>query len=153
MITDKIEELAKRICAEKNVQFYDLEMKRTHIGNVLRVYITNPDGVKVHDCTAVSRALNEELDIIDLIAAKYYLEVSSPGLERSLNRLDHYRLALKETVKVTHRNSEGKTITTIGVLETVSPEEITVALESGDEKEEIKIAMNSIKKARTVYTF
>jgi ribosome maturation factor RimP len=150
---EKIEELAKRICLDEGVQLYDVELKNTHNGRVMRVYITRPEGVRVQDCTNVSRALNEELDVIDLIASQYYLEVSSPGLERTLSKAAHYQQAVGENVKVTHRNENKEVIATSGVLESVNPESIRVIEEVGKEKIPVVIAISSIKRARTVFSF
>ena len=60
-------------------------------GGLLRVYIDHPDGITVDDCAEVSRQLSALLDVEDPIAGQYRLEVSSPGLDRPLFSLDHFR--------------------------------------------------------------
>lgn len=58
---------------------------------VLRVYIDHADGIGLDDCEAVSHQLSGALDVADPIAGHYDLEVSSPGLDRPLLELAHFR--------------------------------------------------------------
>jgi ribosome maturation factor RimP len=60
-------------------------------GAVLRVYIDHDDGIGLDDCEAVSHQLSGALDVADPIAGNYDLEVSSPGLDRPLFELEHFR--------------------------------------------------------------
>lgn len=60
-------------------------------GAVLRVYIDHVDGIGLDDCEAVSHQLSGALDVADPIAGHYDLEVSSPGLDRPLFALEHFR--------------------------------------------------------------
>jgi ribosome maturation factor RimP len=60
-------------------------------GAVLRVYIDHADGIGLDDCEAVSHQLSGALDVADPIAGHYDLEVSSPGLDRPLFELAHFR--------------------------------------------------------------
>lgn len=52
----------------------------------LRVFIDKPEGIEIDDCQFVSEKLAEILDARDLIKEKYYLEVSSPGIDRPLKK-------------------------------------------------------------------
>jgi len=58
--------------------------------NVLRVYIDSPKGITVDDCARVSRQVSALLDVEDPIAEAYVLEVSSPGLDRTLSKPEHF---------------------------------------------------------------
>lgn len=69
-------------------------------GTVLRVYIDSPDGITVDDCADVSYQLSGLLDVEDPLRGKYTLEVSSPGLDRPLATLDHFRQFLGSKVKI-----------------------------------------------------
>ncbi len=60
-------------------------------GAILRVYIDQPDGIGLDDCETVSHQLSGVLDVEDPIAGQYDLEVSSPGLDRPLFELEHFR--------------------------------------------------------------
>jgi ribosome maturation factor RimP len=67
---------------------------------VLRVYIDHPDGISLDDCEAVSHQLSGTLDVEDPIAGQYDLEVSSPGLDRPLFELEHFRRFVGARVQV-----------------------------------------------------
>jgi ribosome maturation factor RimP len=69
---------------------------------LLRLYIDAKDRpVNIEDCEAVSREVSALLDVHDPIDAHYTLEVSSPGIERPLFRIEHFARFLGEPVKVT----------------------------------------------------
>jgi len=154
MVLDRIKELAERVTQEAGVDLYDIEMKNTNKGKVLRVFITRKEGVTLSDCSRVSRQLSNDLDVIDLIANQYFLEVSSPGLERALKRESQYRQALGEQVKVTYRQDD-KNVIVKGLLNDVTAEGITLELKRArqEEVESLLIPFKSIKKARTVFEF
>jgi ribosome maturation factor RimP len=67
---------------------------------VLRVYIDHADGIGLEDCEAVSHQLSGVLDVEDPISGQYDLEVSSPGLDRPLFELEHYRRFSGERVRL-----------------------------------------------------
>jgi ribosome maturation factor RimP len=70
-------------------------------GVTLQIMAERPDGVMtVEDCEAASQALSPELDVEDLIAQAYRLEVSSPGIDRPLVRLSDFRRALSHEAKI-----------------------------------------------------
>ncbi|MGI6632563.1 MAG: ribosome maturation factor RimP [Bacillota bacterium] len=68
------------------VELLDVEMLSENKMTVLRATIYSPDGITLDDCAAVQRILSDRLDETDPIPGSYSLEVSSPGLERTLRR-------------------------------------------------------------------
>ncbi len=97
----KLEELAKPVIEGEGLILYDIEYKRERSGWVVRFYIFKQGGyVSIDDCVRVSRQLNNLLDVEDLIDHPYNLEVSSPGMERFLRKIEHFQMALGETVKL-----------------------------------------------------
>jgi len=68
---------------------------------LLRVYIDHPDGITISDCERVSYQVSGVLDVQNPIKGRYTLEVSSPGLDRPLFTLDHFRRFVGHKVKVT----------------------------------------------------
>lgn len=147
-MNEKIKEIALAVCRDQGFSLYDIELKNTDKGRVLRVLITDKDGITLDNCAAVSRKLNYELDIVDLIPTKYFLEVSSPGLERPLKNMSHYRQAAGETVKVVYSLNKGN-ISISGLLKEVTP--ASLIIEPDDNKETQEIPISSIKRARTVF--
>jgi ribosome maturation factor RimP len=72
------------ILFQEGLELADIEYRRESKGWVLRLYLDKEGGVTLDDCTRVSQEVGRNLDIEDLIQAPYTLEVSSPGLTRSL---------------------------------------------------------------------
>ncbi len=76
----------KPFLEEKNYELVDIEFVKEGPHRYLRVYIDKEGGVSLDDCQEVSTFLNQKLDEIDPIEENYYLEVSSPGVERILKK-------------------------------------------------------------------
>lgn len=89
----RTEELLTPIAEVNQVEIYDVEYVKEGSDYYLRAYIDKPEGVNILDCENVSRALSEALDKADFIPDAYILEVSSPGLGRTLKRISIYRRA------------------------------------------------------------
>lgn len=66
----------------------------------LRIFIDGPSGVNMDDCLAANRALVNLEELDELIPGSYRLEVSSPGIERPLRELEHFRKAIGEQISV-----------------------------------------------------
>ena len=79
-----ITELATPIVEGLNYELVDVEFIKEGTNWYLRVYIDKPAGISIDDCQVVSEKMSEILDEKDPIEQFYYLEVSSPGLERPL---------------------------------------------------------------------
>lgn len=94
-------DIAEPICKERGLILWDVEYKREGGDYVLRVFIDREDEpVSIEDCEYVSRAMDEPLDEQDFIKESYCLEVSSPGLERTLCRPAHFAAFLGALVDV-----------------------------------------------------
>jgi len=83
-IQQVITELAMPIVEGLNYELVDVEFIKESANWYLRVYIDKPGGISIDDCQAVSEKISEVLDEKDPIEQFYFLEVSSPGLERPL---------------------------------------------------------------------
>jgi ribosome maturation factor RimP len=81
----------------------DLEVKLGGRGGVVRIFIDHPDGIGLEDCEKVSLAVSALLDVEDPLPGQYNLEVSSPGLDRKLTKIEHFQRFTGETVKVQMR--------------------------------------------------
>ena len=82
----RAEELLLPIAEENGVEIYDVEYVKEGSDWYLRAYIDKPGGVDINDCERVSRTLSDRLDEEDFIEDAYILEVSSPGLGRTLKK-------------------------------------------------------------------
>ena len=118
----------------------------------LRVYIDGPQGVKIDDCAAVSRQLSAILDVENPLPGAYTLEVSSPGLDRPLVKLDDFRRFVGETVKIRLRQPVVGRKNFTGRLMGVAGEQLM--LEGGEAtggvKEQFLLEFADIDRARLV---
>ena len=96
----KTEELLMPIAEANRVEIYDIEYVKEGSDWYLRAYIDKEGGVTINDCESVSRALSDELDKADFIEDAYILEVSSPGLGRTLKKDKHLQKSLLQEVEL-----------------------------------------------------
>ena len=97
---NRTEELLTPIAEVSQVEIYDVEYVKEGSDYYLRAYIDKPEGVNILDCENVSRALSEALDKADFIPDAYILEVSSPGLGRTLKKDKHLQKSIGEEVEI-----------------------------------------------------
>lgn len=96
-----IEELAKPIVDELNLELVDIEFVKEGRNWFLRVYVDTPDGaIDIDQCAQVSERLSLLLDEKDPITQNYYLEVSSPGAERPLKKDTDFEKAVGKFIYV-----------------------------------------------------
>lgn len=142
----QIEDIAKRICSQMHLALYDIDEKMSGKGRIITVYLTKIGGVTLDECASFSRALGAELEEFDLIPERYYLEVSSPGIERPLKLKSHYVSAINEKVAVQY-TEEGQKKSVMGTLTVVDQDTITL----DDRGQEMVIAFKQITRAKTVF--
>lgn len=122
----KTEELLKPIVEANNVSIYDVEYVKEGSDYYLRAYIDKPEGVNITDCENVSRALSDALDREDFIPDAYILEVSSPGLGRTLKKDKHLQASIGEKVEIKLFKPVDKCKEFSGILEGFDTESITI---------------------------
>ena len=96
----KTTELIQPVVEANGVELFDVDYVKEGSDWYLRAYIDKPDGVNIGDCEAVSRALSDKLDEADFIEDAYILEVSSPGLGRTLKKDKHLQKSIGEEVEI-----------------------------------------------------
>lgn len=103
MTGDELAKLLEPTIERLGYELVDLEARLGGKGGLVRLYIDKPDGIDLDDCEKVSLAVSALLDVEDPIPGNYNLEVSSPGLDRKLTKLEHFQRFEGETVKVQMR--------------------------------------------------
>lgn len=129
----RTEELLVPITAQFGVSIYDVEFVKEGSDYYLRAYIDKPEGVTIDDCENVSRALSDELDKQDYISEAYILEVSSPGLGRTLKKERHFLNSLGEEIEIKTYKPIGKDKEFVGILKAYNSGDIVVDMD-GEEK-------------------
>lgn len=100
---EKVARMASEVAAREGCEIYDFDFIGGAGNRSLRIFIdkVGGGGVSIEDCSNVSRGLNLLLDVDDVIpGGAYNLEVSSPGLERPLRTVAHYRRAVGQRAYV-----------------------------------------------------
>lgn len=143
------ERLLTPIAKRFGVEIYDIEYVKEGSDWYLRAYIDKPEGVSINDCENVSRALSDELDREDFIADAYILEVSSPGLGRTLKKDKHLEKSIGEEVEIKTYKPVEKQKEFQGILKAFDAESVTIETEN-DEK---IFARNEIALIRLAFHF
>ncbi|KAJ51563.1 ribosome maturation factor RimP [Clostridium tetanomorphum] len=92
--------LIEPIVNKLNYELYHLEFVKESGENYLRIYIDTEKGIGLEDCEKVSRTISDMLDEVDPIEESYYLEVSSPGIDRELYNDKHLEKNLNSEVSI-----------------------------------------------------
>ncbi|MBO5335541.1 MAG: ribosome maturation factor RimP [Lachnospiraceae bacterium] len=122
----KTEALLQPIAEKNGVEIYDVEYVKEGSDYYLRAYIDKPEGVNIIDCENVSRALSDALDKEDFIPDAYILEVSSPGLGRTLKKDKHLAKSIGEEVEIKLFKAIDKCKEFSGVLESFDADTIVI---------------------------
>lgn len=130
----KAEELLLPIVERFGVEIYDVEYVKEGTEWYLRAYIDKEGGVNIIDCENVSRAFSDALDEKDLIKDAYILEVSSPGLGRTLKKDRHLSKSIGKEVEIKTYKPINKCKEFTGVLESFDENEIVIS-ENGTKRQ------------------
>jgi ribosome maturation factor RimP len=162
-ILSKLRGFAEAVARREGCALYDLEWVGQGKGRILRVYIDKLEGtshVSIQDCSNVSKGLNLLLDVENLIpGGSYHLEVSSPGLERSLKSASHFAAAVGEKVRLHLRRRLGDLVEVVGGLEAARRLEATILACEQDllrvviNGGEFAIPLVEIEKAKVIFDF
>jgi ribosome maturation factor RimP len=143
-VSDRLETIRAAVApvvAPLGLSVYDV----VHSGRDLRLVLDRPGGVDVDTLEEASRLVGPCLD--EVVPGSYTLEVSSPGLERSLRRPEHFAGALDVLVSVKARNTEGTMERLRGVVTAVDATGITLRTDDGEHT----IGFDAIEQAKTVF--
>ncbi|MBO5292637.1 MAG: ribosome maturation factor RimP [Lachnospiraceae bacterium] len=128
----KTEELLQPIAEANGVSIYDVEYVKEGSDWYLRAYIDKEGGVDINDCETVSRALSEALDQADFVEDAYILEVSSPGLGRTLKKDKHLQKSLGEEVELRTYKPIDKCKEFVGILKSYDQDTVTIEVDGAE---------------------
>ncbi len=122
-------EIVEPFAEELGLKIWDVRFLKEGSSWFLRIFIDKDGGVSIDDCVDLTHAINKPLDEADPIEQAYFLEVSSPGVERDLVRDEHFTAYIGEKIKVKMiRPIEGKREFS-GILSDYSDGNITISLD------------------------
>ena len=141
-LVTQIYEMVKPIADELNYEIYHIEYVKENGEYYLRIYIEKEGGITLNDCEALSRRVSDLMDEKDPIAEAYFLEVSSPGLNRTLFTEAHYKRFVGREVMVKLAKAIDGKKSIKGILKEVNEENIIVESDTliSIPKEKIKSA-------------
>ncbi len=142
-IVDSVSRVVKPVLEEASLELVEVEFRPSGRRWLLRIFVDKPGGVTIADCEWVSRELDRLLDVEDIIDHPYVLEVSSPGLTRSLkSKEDFERYEGRMCRIVTREAVEGRNEFT-GIIAGVGADDVEIR----GEKDIVRIPLSAIKKA------
>lgn len=146
-IEEKVEKLLKEKIESIGYDLYDVEYSKEGKNYFLRIFIDKEEGIDLEDCEKVNNEINDILDQADYIKDQYFLEVSSPGIERILKKDKHLEQNIGKEVNIKlFRKDEKGNKEYQGNLKTFNSENIE--LEDG-----IIIERKNIAQIKTVYNW
>ncbi|MEF3255021.1 MAG: ribosome maturation factor RimP [Deferribacterales bacterium] len=149
IIVEKVKAFCEKIKGNFDVEIFDVQFRREHPGYVLRILL-DKEGLSLDDCSAFSREVSKWLDAEDLISHRYYLEVSSPGLNRPIRNIEDFKKHINKKCKVElkYKDSIGRKSYT-GYIVDVKEDVISIDVRN----EMVQIRYYDIKKANLEFEF
>ena len=146
-IEEKVENLVKGKIESLGYSLYDVEYAKEGPNYFLRIFIDKPEGIDLNDCETVNNAIMDDLDKEDPIKEQYFLEVSSPGVERILKKDSHLEQNIGNEVQVKlFKKDENNKKEYIGILKQFDENQIVI-----EDEDDIKIERKNISQIKTVY--
>lgn len=146
-IESKVEKRLKPIIENLNYELYDVQYVKEGKDYYLRIIIDKDGIIDIDDCENVNNAITDILDEEDYIKEQYYLEVSSPGLERVLRKKEHFLKQIGNEISVKLFKAIDKEKELIGVLKEYNDNEIILVMDNKN----INIDLKNIALAKTIY--
>ena len=145
-IEERVESLIKQKIENIGYDLYDIEYSKEGKNYFLRIFIDKPEGIDLNDCEKVNDEINELLDEADYIKEQYFLEVSSPGIERILRKDKHLEknIGKEVNIKLFKKDENGKKEYQ-GILKEFNENIIVL--------EDISVERKNIAQIKTIYNW
>ena len=146
-VEEKVESLVKSKIENIGYELYDVLYLKEGKNYILRIVIDNKDGISLEDCEKVNNEITDLLDEADYIKEQYFLEVSSPGIERTLRKTWQLKKYLNNKVQINlFKKDENGFKEYIGVLKQVTEEYLDII----QEETEFRIQRKDISQVKTI---
>ena len=145
-IENKVEDLVTPKIEKLGYEVYDVEYVKEGKNYFLRIYIDNPKGIDLNDCEKVNNEIMDLLDEADYIKEQYFLEVSSPGIEKILRKDKHLKnnIGTEINIKLFKKDENGKKEYQ-GILKDFNEDYIII--------DNINIERKNIAQIKTIYNW
>ena len=146
-IEEKVENLIKKPINDLGYELYDVIYTKEGKDYFLRIYIDKDNGIDLNDCEKVNDAISDFLDEANYIKDQYFLEVSSPGIERIIRKNEQLEKNIGETIYVKLFKPLNKQKELEGNLKQFDEKTITLIIN----EEEIKIERSNISSMKRAF--
>lgn len=148
-VEEKVTNLLEPIITNLDYELYDVEYAKEGKDYYLRIFIDSPKGIDLNDCEKVNDAITDVLDEADYIKGQYFLEVSSPGVERILRKDKHLKQNIGNKINIKlFQKDESRSKEYTGILKDFDENEILVEVQKNQDR---KIERKNIAQIKTVF--
>ena len=146
-IEEKVEKLVTEPIEKIGYKLYDVEYSKEGKDYFLRIFIDKDNGIDLNDCEKVNDAISNILDEANYIKEQYFLEVSSPGIERILRKDKHLEENIGEEINIRlFKKDENGLKEYQGILKNFDNEFIEL-------QDSVKIERKNISQIKKVYNW
>ena len=146
-IEEKVESLVRDKIEQIGYELYDVIYLKEGKNYILRIVIDSEKGIDLNDCEKVNNEITDILDEADYIKEQYYLEVSSPGIERLLRKDWQLKKYIGEEVEIKlFKKDENGFKEYIGILKEVNQDNLVIQME-----EQYSITRKDIDQVKTIF--
>lgn len=146
-IEEKVENLVKDPIENIGYNLYDVEYSKEGKDYFLRIFIDKENGIDLNDCEKVNNAISDILDEANYIKEQYFLEVSSPGIERVIRKDKHLEQSIGEEINIKlFKKDENNLKEYKGILKQFNSDYIEL-------EDNIKIERKNISQIKKVYNW
>lgn len=152
-IVSKVKDIALEKIRDTEYSLYDVEYVKEGSEYFLRIYFDKNGSLSLDDCVLLSEMMAEELDRKDLISDKYYLEVSSPGIERELRNIQEINESIGRYVYIKTYEKHNNQKEFYGDLKSIVDNSITIEYRDKSRIKTITLEYKQIAKIRLAVKF
>lgn len=146
-IEEKVENLVKDPIENIGYNLYDVEYSKEGKDYFLRIFIDKENGIDLNDCEKVNNVISDILDEANYIKEQYFLEVSSPGIERVIRKDKHLEQSIGEEINIKlFKKDENNLKEYKGILKQFDSDYIEL-------EDNIKIERKNISQIKKVYNW
>lgn len=145
----QLETIIEPIVTSLEYDLWGIEFISQGRNSVLRIFIDREQGISLEDCESVSRQVSAVLDVEDPITDEYTLEVSSPGLDRPVFKLEQYAVLAGSMVNVKLRYPFEGRRRYKGIIKGTEEQDVVLVADG----HELLLPIESIEKAQVIPQF
>ena len=146
-IKETVRDAVSPTITELGYDIWDITYSKVGADYHLEITIDSPNGINIEDCEKVHRAIDPILDEVDPIEGFYYLDVSSPGIERELRTEAHILHSIGQKVEAKLFAAKDGRRVVCGILKSFEGGALVITEQAGD----VSLTQNEISKLRTIF--